>query len=355
MKAFFSQTSSQSIVRQDQAIADVLVALENSKIKCLMITDPEGNLVGTLTDGDIRRASIRLGRLPVDASQCMNKAFVFVRQANLPSQAQISKMLENYDVIPIVNESGRVVQTVSKDKNLQVSQLKEWGALVMAGGRGSRLSPLTDATPKPLLRVGGLTILDRILWKLSEHGFAKVFISTGYLSHIIREHLEQTEIEGLQVEIIEEDFALGTMGAAGLIENPPKKLLVTNGDVLTDQDLLEFIASHNSSSAAMSIMTRKHETKLEFGVVEVDSKSRVSKISEKPTLTSLVNCGVYALEMPALRHFFSGGPLDATTLIEQLCERGLHIHNFESSQMWIDIGRPRELELANSIYSALKS
>lgn len=214
-------------------------------------------------------------------------------------------------------------------------------AVILAGGRGRRLEPVTLTIPKVLAPVGELPILEIVLHQLRAAGFAEVTLALGYLGELVEAFVEarRSRFAGLRVETIYEDEPTGTAGALALVPGLDDTFLVMNGDILTNLDLGELVASHRSSGASLTIAGIRQTTKLESGVLHLDSSSsRVSRYEEKPELSFTVSTGIYVYEPMVLRVLPRGRPVDQPEMVERLLDAGEPVHCFESSCHWYDIG-----------------
>lgn len=349
------ELSLERVVEPTTEITRVLELLNEVEPKVLFVCNQEGMPLGTISDGDIRRRTISLGRLPEKAEHAMNVNFFSVRESSESYTIEVEAQIREVRLVPLLNEKGRVVGEISAETAASPRIKQGWSALIMAGGEGRRLMPLTKDTPKPLLPVGGVPMIVRILQKLQLSGFAKIYVSLGYLGDKIERYLRGYKRDGYALDFISESEPLGTFGSLGLLPSGTHKLVVVNGDVLTDADFGRFADFHDSSSSTFSVMAREVSTQIQFGVMEIGPDGLLSDLKEKPTLTHLVNCGVYAIDMEEHRSYFQGQQIDATSFIDYLMERNIPISVFTSEEMWLDVGRPSDLNLAELLYSSLDS
>ena len=355
MKLTAAALTVERVVQPSTPITKVLEVLNDINPKVLFVCTEEGTPVGTISDGDVRRRTISLGRLPISAEQAMNRDFFYVRQALDGYSAEVEKQIREIRLAPILNDRGKVVGELSAGIVTPHESKAGWGALIMAGGEGRRLRPMTLDTPKPLLPIGGVPMIVRILHKLHHAGFTEIHVSLGYLGDKIESYLQALDFDGITLSFIRESEPLGTFGSLGLLPEGTDKLLVVNGDVLTDADFGRFADFHDSSSASFSVMAREVTTQIQFGVITVSPDGYLSELDEKPTLTHLVNCGVYAIDLENHRSQFKGHRIDATSFMSYLMERNFPIGVFTSEEMWLDVGRPSDLNLADLLYSSLDS
>jgi NDP-sugar pyrophosphorylase family protein len=219
-------------------------------------------------------------------------------------------------------------------------------ALVMAGGKGVRLRPITDSTPKPMLRVAGRPILERIVLHLVGHGIKRIAISVNYLGSVIEDHFGDGRAFGCEIEYLREQRPLGTAGAIGLLAEPPTEaLLVINGDLVTQADFGGLLDLHEQRGFAATVGIRRYLHSVPFGCVERDG-DRIVALEEKPTLERQVNTGIYAISPALAARVAPGAPLGMPDLISDALERSEPIGAFEIEDDWIDVGQRDQLERA---------
>lgn len=335
--------------------ASLLEALEAidagaSNVAVLLDEDSQGFL-GIVTDGDLRRALIGGASLsdPVDP---------FVRRDPLTVGPEISRThvldlmtARNVSQVPVVAEDGSLVGMHLLREMVGCADRSNV-AVVMAGGRGTRLHPLTDQVPKPMLPVAGRPILERIVLHLVGSGFRRVVLSTGYLGDQIEAHFGDGGEFGCQIEYVRDDpgVALGSGGAlaavAESIELPPQPLVVMNGDLVTQVDLGALLGQHEKSGAVVTIATRPYVHEVPFGVVEHDSFGRVLGFEEKPHASWSVSSGIYVLEPSMLKRVPSDREFPMTELIADALDRGEYVHSWMFTGDWHDVGRPEDLSRA---------
>jgi len=252
----------------------------------------------------------------------------------------------------VVDEAGRVIRLAEIDQLIQ--QEKHPNTVVlMAGGLGSRLRPLTDHTPKPMLPIGGKPILETVIGRFSKQGFSKFVISLNYKGDIIRNYFGNGHSMGVDISYIDENQRMGTAGALGLLEKEPdESFFVMNGDILTlvnFESLMDF-HTRNASDATMCI--REYGMEVPYGVVRLNKENIIS-IEEKPIQQFYVNAGIYVLTPETLNLIPRGLPMDMTGLFEKAVEKGMTTLSFPIREFWLDIGKPEDYERANLDYNRL--
>jgi dTDP-glucose pyrophosphorylase/CBS domain-containing protein len=310
----------------------------------ILITDPQNRLVGTVSDGDVRRWVLLGQSLDTSVASFLEqkKDSAYPRPVTAPvgtSRAELLQLMHDRVLrqIPLLDEQERVVDLVTMDELLP-SQPLPLQAVIMAGGFGTRLRPLTVDLPKPMLPVGDRPLLEVILRQLQASGIRRVNVTTHYKAEKIIEHFGNGAKFGVQMNYVAEDTPLGTAGALGLLDRPQETLLVMNGDILTDVDLRALLDYHRQHAALLTVGVRKYEVKVPYGVVESDGPL-VRKVVEKPSLTFFVNAGVYLLEPRAQSYIPAGRRFEMTDLIARLIEEKHAVACFPILEYWLDIGR----------------
>jgi NDP-sugar pyrophosphorylase family protein len=247
--------------------------------------------------------------------------------------------------IPIVDEDGRLIGLHLLHQMIGATQRSNW-AVVMAGGEGRRLRPLTDTTPKPMLRVAGRPILERIVFHLVGFGFRRIFLSINYLGHRVEQHFGDGSRFGCRIEYLREDRPLGTAGALSLLpERPPEPILVMNGDLVTQADLGEMLASHVGGGQCATMAVRRYVHTVPFGCVDLDG-DRVIAMEEKPQVARLVNAGIYILDPAVVAEVPKDTAVGMPTILEQRIANGGVVRAFEIKDDWIDVGQRDQLSQA---------
>jgi len=228
-------------------------------------------------------------------------------------------------------------------------------AVLLAGGKGTRLRPYTTSLPKPLVPVGDLSIVEIVLRQLAARGFERATIAIGHLGHLIRAVVGEGPQWGIEVDYVLEDAPLGTMGpVVAILDRLPDQFLVLNGDVLTDLDYAQVLRRHSESDAAITIATYQRKVDIDFGVLDVEA-GRVVGFHEKPTLDYAVSMGVYGLSRSTLESYTAGEPLGFDELVQHLLAAGAVVASFPFDGYWLDIGRPEDYDQANADFPAIRS
>lgn len=309
-----------------------------------LILDAEDRLVRTLTDGDIRRAVLAGISLNASVGELLDRRDVVptrdpvTARAGLP-RAELLHIMHERAIhhVPLLDEAGRVAGVALLDELVADADLP-MHAVVMAGGFGSRLTPLTDAVPKPMLHVGDKPILEHIVGQLQQAGIRRVSFTTHYRPEAIEEHFGGGENFGLEIAYVNEDQPLGTAGALSLLAPCDEPMLVMNGDIMTRVDFRAMLAFHREHGADLTVGVRQYDMSVPYGVVRCEGAA-VRAIEEKPVVNFLVNAGIYLIEPAAHRSIPSGQRFDMTDLIAKLTAEGRSVAAFPIVEYWLDIGR----------------
>jgi dTDP-glucose pyrophosphorylase len=327
-------------------LRDVMVALERGASEIALVVDESDLLMGLMTDGDIRRAMLGGASIDAPLQPFMRKQFTAVGQN--AGRAEVIDLMQARIIsqIPIVDGDGRLVGLHLLRDVIGKEERENW-AVVMAGGLGTRLAPLTDHTPKPMLRVAGRPILERIVLHLVGHGIHRIFIAINYLSEMIVAHFQDGARFGAQIEYLREKQSLGTAGALGLLpEAPTAPVLLMNGDLVTQADVGALLQFHGSGTQTISVAVRKYFHTVPFGCVQLDGGGRVTALDEKPTLTRLVNAGIYVFDPKVVARVPIGVESTAPALIESAMAAGEAVRALEIEDDWIDVGQKEQFRKA---------
>ena len=331
-------------------IQEAISRLDYGALRIVMVLDDRGRLYGTLSDGDIRRGLLRGNQLSDPILEIVNKSpLVVPRGIGCESITQL--MLANkVQQIPVVDSEHQVVGLHLWDK-ISSPKIRNNTMIIMAGGRGLRLHPLTEACPKPMLEVSGKPMLEHIILRAKLEGFHQFILTTHYLGHMIEEYFGNGTRLDVHIDYIKEEKPLGTAGALSLMASQPTMpFIVTNGDVLTDiryGDLIDFHCAHNSCG---TMAVRLYEWQNPFGVVETKGIEIIG-VEEKPIIRSYINAGIYALEPSTLDQLSYNEHCDMTTLFGKLRLADLKTTAYPMHEPWLDVGRDSDLEKARSMQS----
>jgi dTDP-glucose pyrophosphorylase len=334
-----------SLVSATGTIRDAMTALDRGAGRISLAVDAEGRLVGVVTDGDVRRALLRGASLDDSLATALTRSPASVGPKEGRSEALELMRARRIAAIPVVGEDGRPIGLHLLHEFLERLERPNW-AVVMAGGQGTRLRPLTDQVPKPMLRVAGRPILERIVLHLAGFGIKRIFISVGYLGEVIEEHFGDGSRFGCRIDYLREDQPLGTAGSLGLLPGRPvEPIVVMNGDLVTGANVGDLLDFHTTGGYVATVGIRRYLHTVPFGCVERDG-DRVLRIDEKPTISREVNSGIYGLDPSAIELVPRDEPSTMPALIDRLLVDGYRIGAFEIEDDWIDVGQRDQLDRA---------
>lgn len=322
------------------------------EFRVILVVDAERRLVGTITDGDVRRALLRGVVMDAPVSQIVHAdAITLPPTASHAEQKQ--RMLEaGVRQIVLVDEANRVVGISTLD-SLNTDYNLPNKVFLMAGGLGSRLMPLTEATPKPMLSVGGKPILQTIIENFVNEGFSDFHLAVNYHADVIKDFFGDGEKFDCKITYVEETKRLGTAGAMSLISEKPKEpMIVMNGDLLTRVQFHNILDFHNNHDTLATMAVREYNFQVPFGVVKLEH-TEIARIMEKPVQHFFVNAGIYVVSPEALSFVPKDTFYDMPTLFDDLQKAGFKNIAFPLQEYWIDIGRKEQLEQANDEYDGV--
>lgn len=332
----------------DATVQQAIRTLDESGLQVVLVVSPDGALLGTITDGDIRRGLLR----GLDLNSSID-AIIYREPLVVPPQFGRDTVLQLMQAnkvhqLPVVDEGRRVVGLHRWDE-LLVPGHRSNLMVIMAGGQGTRLRPHTEHRPKPLLPVGGKPMLEHIIERARAEGFQRFVLAIHYLGHMIEDYFGDGGPWQVEIDYLREEAPLGTAGAIGLLSpRPEAPFLVSNGDVLTDIRYGELLDFHTRHGAAATMAVRLHEWQHPFGVVRTEGVDMVG-FEEKPVTRSHINAGIYVLEPTALDVLNAGEPCDMPSLFRRLQERAARTIVYPMHEPWLDIGRVEDLKKAGSV------
>jgi dTDP-glucose pyrophosphorylase/CBS domain-containing protein len=332
-------------VSADATVLDALKAIDAGKEAISFVVSADGRVIGSLTDGDVRRALLAGASLE---SRClasiMHAEFISVREQT--GRAEVLDVMRSRQVeqIPVLDADGRLCGMHSI-REMITEKARPNSAVILAGGRGTRLHPLTDAVPKPMLPVAGRPILERLVMHLMGFGVTRIYLSVNYLGHVIEKHFGDGSALGCSIEYLKERKPLGTGGPLSLLPHQSDPVVVVNGDLVTQCDFGSILDFHQAGGYAATFGVRPYLLDIPFGVAEVDG-DRLVAIREKPTEKMLVNAGIYVLSPAAIRMVPSETEYPITTLFSDCIAAGMKIGAPVIEDEWLDVGRHDELRRA---------
>lgn len=310
----------------------------------VMVSNAEGRLVGVMTDGDLRRMLLNGATMDAPITPHVNRDFTSVPE-NTP-RAHVLDLIRARSIehVPIVNDRMQLVGIHRLGEMISKHPLPNH-AVVMAGGKGTRLGELTKEIPKPMLKVAGRPILERIVIHLVGAGIRRIHLAVNYLSHVIENHFEDGSQFGCEISYIREETPLGSGGALSLLpETPTDPILVMNGDLVSDFPVRRLLTYHYKGNYAATMALSPYHHKVPFGCVKLEDGS-ITALREKPLISELINAGIYVIS-PELVFNLPCGFLPITDIFASCLEAEMPIGGYVIEENWADIGMPEELELA---------
>lgn len=338
----------ENIISDKASLLDALEKLNSlpGNRMTLFVTDAEGRMTGTLTDGDIRRALLRGTALDAPAADAAHRSFKALRTSSDEDVDTLRAFRRHgINLIPRLDPQGHIVEII--DLNHTHTRLP-LSAIIMAGGKGERLRPLTLDKPKPLLEIEGKAIIDYNVEALAASGISDIYVTTRYLADQIDAHFARP-VAGVMVKCIEEKTPLGTIGAASLIELPHKgDSIVMNSDLITTISFEELYIKHRDSHADITIAVIPYQIAVPYAILTLDG-DRVTGLAEKPSYSYYANAGIYIFGNHILHTLKPDTRTDATDLIEATIADGGHVSYYPIKGTWIDVGSPTDFRQASEL------
>jgi len=329
-----------------EPLSKAIEVLDKEAYRIVLVVDESDRLLGTVTDGDVRRALIRHCDMDTEINKFMHKQ---PRTAHIDeNRTRILEYLKDNNLLqmPLVNNDG-VVVGLETYRHLTEKSRYDNPVFLMAGGFGKRLHPLTLDTPKPLLKVGSKPILQIILESFIDAGFHRFYISTHYKSEKVREYFRNGESWNASIEYIHEEEPLGTAGALGLLPDdiPGIPLIMMNGDLLTKVNFELLLQYHKEAGGLATMCVREYDFQVPYGVVSAN-QNRIEKIVEKPVHKFFVNAGIYVIDTELCRSIHRNTYLDMPDFLQHKIEQGEQVNMFPIHEYWLDIGQMEDFVMA---------
>jgi dTDP-glucose pyrophosphorylase/predicted transcriptional regulator len=341
---------SKILLKSDDSMRTTIEVMHAGGNRLALVVSDDRKLLGTVTDGDIRRALIKQVDMNCAVSEIMNKSPVTALKSESPNRI-MSKMSDRDLLhIPIIDKNNILIGLETL-QHLLVKKKYDNPVFLMAGGFGKRLHPLTEHTPKPLLHVGMRPILETILMQFIESGFHNFYISTHYKADMIRNHFGGGKDWDVNIQYVHEENPLGTAGALGMLPSDISlPILMMNGDLLTKVDLQQLLSFHQEQDAIATMCIRECDFQIPYGVVSIEEQY-VTNIVEKPMHKFFVNAGIYVIDPKLINQVDGNKYLDMPNFLENQIKNGNKVCVFPIHEYWLDIGRMDEYEWANGIFN----
>ncbi len=337
------------IIGADATIIEALKrlnALSGKSMMTLFVVDESGKVLGTLTDGDIRRSLIAGAGLEAKLTDVMHRDFVALRGDAVDVKEIRNLRSRKLTLVPRLAADGSIIQLY--DFSVQRSLLPV-DAVLMAGGKGERLRPLTNDTPKPLLKIGGKCIIDYNIEALAHNGISRISVTTNYLAEQISEHFSEP-VAGVSINCVKEPCRLGTIGSLSLIDDVENDtVLLMNSDLLTNVNYEDMYMAHVENEADLTVAVTPYMVSVPYAIFRTDDNGDVRELEEKPTYNYYANAGIYMIKRSLLPMIPKGKYYDATDFLEDLIEKGYRVRQFPINGTWIDIGSPADFRHAQDL------
>ncbi len=327
------------ILSPESSVIDALTVINEGALRICLIVSADNILLGVITDGDIRRAILNNIALTENVTRVMNRQPTTIAD-NLPRQHMLTMMQQQSILaLPVVDHQGHILGLETWEQAIQKT-VYENPVFIMAGGLGSRLRPLTDDCPKPMLKVGNKPLLEILLNQFIKAGFKNIYISTCYMPEKIIEYFGDGAAWGAKINYIHEDTPLGTGGALGLLPKDIQKLplIMINGDVLTSTDFVRLLEFHEQHKPVATMCVRQYEYQIPYGVINSDG-NRIVDINEKPVHRYFVNAGIYVISPELFLNVPKQHKVDMPSLLDKHIANSQEVLMFPLHEYWLDIGR----------------
>ena len=326
--------------------------LDRGSLQIALIIDDDCHLAGTVTDGDVRRALLRGKGMDTPIAEVMNANPHTGLVEEDPHNWQRIMHRHSLRHLPILDTRGCVIDLVRYEMPTEPERTTP--VVIMAGGLGTRLRPLTENTPKPMIPVGPKPVLETIIENFAEQGFSNIFLCLNYKGDMIRQHFGDGSALGVNITYLHEDRRLGTAGALSLLPDIPREpIIVMNGDLLTKVDFVRLLDFHNKQGFIATMAMREYSQQVPYGVLKVGDGYRINQLVEKPVERYYVNAGIYILDPGTLKQVPDQKFYDMPTLFNRLLEQNQPVGSFPLRDYWVDIGRMEDLERASAEFAEM--
>ena len=341
-KIFYKKWS-ESLISKDYTFKETIENLNLTALQICFVVNKKKQLIGSITDGDIRRAILKGSSLNEKITKYVNykPKKIYIK----PSVAGQINILNKYKLsnIPVISKNGQIVDLVSWNDLGNENNYLNVPIIFLVGGKGSRLAPLTNITPKPMIKLKGVPILERLVLKAKSEGFKNFYFITNHLENKIINYFKDGKKLGVNITYIREKRPLGTAGGLGLVNLNYKKIIVSNGDVLTDINFKDLIAYHNSSDNDLTVGVKNIKISNPYGVFKLKRKGEINTFIEKPIENHFISAGVYVLNSNLLKLIKKNKYLDMSQFISLIMKKKLKIKACPIHENWVDIGTHENL------------
>ncbi|MCM1076508.1 MAG: sugar phosphate nucleotidyltransferase [Bacteroides sp.] len=340
------------LIQDSASLIEALARLNelSGGVMTLLVTTSAGRMVGTLTDGDVRRSLLRGVSLHAPVSEAMFRDFRYLNENAVNPDTLRELRRHRLSLIPVLDSEGKISRIIDTRVTKTILPVS---AILMAGGKGERLRPMTLTTPKPLLKIGGKAIIDYNIEALAAVGVTDISVTVNYLASQLEEHFA-VPVGGVNVKCVREDRPLGTIGSAALVDIAPEgETIVMNSDLLTTISFEDLYLHHRAQKADITIAAVPYNVSVPYAILDTDG-TRVTALEEKPSYAYYANAGIYIFSNELLRSLRPGERTDATDLIERAIAAGKRVSYFPINGTWIDIGSPVDFAHACELMGHLR-
>lgn len=339
-------------LKQNATVKEALKIIDDGKLKLAVVVDINEKLIGLISDGDIRRGLLKGLDLNSSIESIIFKNPIVAKVSDTKEYILKLALSKKVHQILVVDDNDKIIG-IQEIEELIRPQEKTNKVILMVGGLGTRLRPLTENTPKPMLKVGNKPILQTIVEKFAEYGYIHIVMCVNYKSQIIQDYFKDGSDFGVKIEYILEEQRMGTAGALSLLKNKPNEpFFVMNGDLLTNVNFEHLHNYHIATNSMATMCVREYDFQVPYGVVNIKD-SKIVSIEEKPIHKFFVSAGIYMLSSEVLNYIPKNEFFDMPTLFEKLISLNKNTVSFPLREYWLDIGRMEEFEKANDEYDSL--
>jgi len=342
------------IINRNMTIREAMISLDKLGVvnSDVFVIDENERLLGSVSDGDIRRALIKGAEMSDVVMSAMTASCIY-SVGELPDKIILQNCkTKGIRFLPLTKDDKTIIKVIDVDRFTDIIPVE---AIIMAGGEGKRLKPLTEKTPKPLLPIGDKTIIEHNIDRLIKFGIEHIRVSLNYLGHMIQEHLGNGSSRHIHINYIFEDKPLGTVGSVRTVNDwKMERILIMNSDILTDMDYSDFYSAFIASDADMAIAATSYTVNVPYAVLETNNSNHVKGLSEKPSYTYYSNAGIYLLKKAVLEYIPENSYYDMTDLIQILMNNGHKIISYPIRGYWLDIGKVNDYLKAQEDIKHLK-
>ena len=334
------------LILNTATIKDAMLQLNSMQLEAinLFVVDASNMLLGSVTDGDVRRSLIKDVATSAPVTVAMNVNFRFLQEGKYTTADLNEIRKRNIRLVPVTDENGQLIELIDLDRHVGFLPID---VVMMAGGEGKRLRPLTEKIPKPMLVIGDKPIIEHNIDQLVKHGVKNIYLSVNYLAHVLEDYFKDGSGKQINIQYIKEDKPMGTIGSIKLAGNyEHNHLLVMNSDLLTNIDFADFYNTFIKSDADMMVAATSYHVDIPYAVFEMKAGNEIQSLKEKPRYTYFSNAGIYLLKKELLSLIPDGTYFDITDMMQQLIDKQMKLVTYPITGYWLDIGQHDDFKKA---------